>query len=113
MAQTPSTRDVISATVTTRTLLPCKSLVHLTVHWKYADKTSYDVTDKKASKVISRTSYEGASYTHQGWVLDTKWQEWLIMDDEFDEEEFAGPAADGYPVTYICEWHPSAYQKPY
>lgn len=27
------------------------------------------------------------------------------MDDEFDEEEFAGPAADGYPVTYICEHH--------
>ncbi|PVH76875.1 hypothetical protein DL98DRAFT_574162 [Cadophora sp. DSE1049] len=65
--------------------------------------TIYDVTDKKASKVISRTSYEGASYTHQGWVLDTKWQEWLIMDDEFDEEEFAGPAADGYPVTYIWD----------
>lgn len=33
------------------------------------------------------------------------------MDDEFDEEEFAGPAADGYPVTYICEFCPTRSQK--
>lgn len=65
---------------------------------------SYDVTNKNASKIISRTSYEGAEYTHQGWVLDTQWQEWLIMDDEYDEEYLSGPAADGYPVTYICKY---------
>lgn len=29
--------------------------------------------------------------------------EWLFMDDEYDEDEFAGPAADGYPVTYIWD----------
>ncbi|KAK1623511.1 hypothetical protein BDP81DRAFT_503096 [Colletotrichum phormii] len=65
--------------------------------------TIYDVSDKNASKIISRTSYEGATYTHQGWVLDKSNQEWLLMDDEYDEEEVVGPAADGYPVTYIWD----------
>lgn len=101
MAQILNTRDVTFAMATTRTLLLCErpgDLIRIQL-----TSISYDVTDKKASKVISRTSYEGATYTHQGWVLDTKWQEWLIMDDEYDEEESVGPAADGYPVTYICE----------
>ncbi|EEY16198.1 conserved hypothetical protein [Verticillium alfalfae VaMs.102] len=44
--------------------------------------TIYDVTDKANSKILSVTSYEGASYTHQGWVLDVNWQEYLLMDDE-------------------------------
>lgn len=66
-------------------------------------KSSYDVTDKAASKIISRTSYEGASYTHQGQVLDANWQEYLVHDDEYDEEEKNGPAADGYAVTYIWD----------
>jgi hypothetical protein len=42
--------------------------------------------------------------------LDTKWQEYLIMDDEIDEEEANGPAADGYPVTYI--WDISSLEAP-
>ncbi|CRK17971.1 hypothetical protein VDGD_20109 [Verticillium dahliae] len=65
--------------------------------------TIYDVTDKANSKIISITSYEGATYTHQGWVLDVNNQEYLFLDDEIDEEESAGPAADGYPVTYIFD----------
>ncbi|EXF75539.1 hypothetical protein CFIO01_06275 [Colletotrichum fioriniae PJ7] len=65
--------------------------------------TIYDVSDKKNSKIISRTSYEGATFTHQGWVNDVNWQEWLFMDDEYDEDDLAGPAADGYPVTYIWD----------
>ncbi|KAH9429679.1 hypothetical protein MCOR02_009416 [Pyricularia oryzae] len=65
--------------------------------------TIYDVTDKRNSKIISITSYTGASYTHQGWVNDVNWQEWLFMDDEYDEEDLVGPAADGYPVTYIWD----------
>lgn len=32
------------------------------------------------------------------------------MDDEYDEEELAGPAADGYPVTYI--WDIGDLEKP-
>lgn len=72
--------------------------------------TIYDVTYKNASKIISRTSYEGATYTHQGWVLDKNNQHYLLMDDEIDEEEFAGPAADQYPVTYI--WDISNLEAP-
>lgn len=65
--------------------------------------TSYDVTDKKNTAIISRTGYTGASYTHQGWVLDTQNQEFLILDDEYDEYDGIGPAADGFPVTYIWD----------
>ncbi|KAK0625114.1 hypothetical protein B0T17DRAFT_558289 [Bombardia bombarda] len=72
--------------------------------------TIFDVTDKSAVKVISNTSYEGASYTHQGWVLDPLWQEYLILDDEYDEVDAAGPAADGYPVSYI--WSIRSLEKP-
>lgn len=75
------------------------SFLEISTHTNKID--SYDVTYKNASKVISRTSYEGASYTHQGWVLDKTWQTYLLLDDEVDEEDGAGPAADGYPVTYI------------
>ncbi|EPS43250.1 hypothetical protein H072_2760 [Dactylellina haptotyla CBS 200.50] len=65
--------------------------------------TIYDVTDRTNATIISRTSYEGASYTHQGWVLDKSWQDYLIMDDEYDEYDGAGLAADGRPVTYIWD----------
>ena len=66
--------------------------------------TIYDATNKNGkntSSIISRTEYYGASYTHQGWTTNTEWQEFLIMNDELDEEERAGNAADGVPVTYI------------
>jgi choice-of-anchor B domain-containing protein len=65
--------------------------------------TIYDITDRANSTIISITSYEGATYTHQGWVLDTQWQEYLVMDDEIDEIESRGPAEDKYPVTYIWD----------
>jgi choice-of-anchor B domain-containing protein len=65
--------------------------------------TIYDVTDKKAPKILSNTSYEGASYTHQGWLLDKSDQRYLLLDDEYDEYDKAGVAADGHPVTYIWD----------
>lgn len=68
--------------------------------------TIYDVTNKvgvNSSKIISKLSYEGARYTHQGWVIDTNWQSHILLDDELDEEYKTGPAADGYPVTYIID----------
>jgi hypothetical protein len=34
-------------------------------------------------------------------VIDPQWQEYALMNDEYDEEESRGPAADGYPVTFI------------
>ena len=95
------TKAVTSATATTRTPSPCKcicSVCHL-----ITNKGSYDVTNKANSTIISRTSYEGASYTHQGWVNDLEWQEWIFMDDEYDEYDVVDPALDGYPVTYIWD----------
>lgn len=75
--------------------------------------TIYDVTNKKgpqAASIISRTPYVGASYTHQGWVIDPNWQTHLILDDELDEGEIDpnrtapdSPAIDGFPVTYIFD----------
>lgn len=75
--------------------------------------TIYDVTNKKgvgAATIISRTPYKGASYTHQGWVIDPYWQTYLFMDDELDEGQIDpnrtavdSPAKDGFPVTYIWD----------
>ncbi|KAH6685949.1 hypothetical protein F5X68DRAFT_241299 [Plectosphaerella plurivora] len=66
--------------------------------------TIYDVTNKaNVTNIISRISYEGAAYTHQGWVLDPENQEFLVLDDELDEQRRVGPAAPGYPVTYIWD----------
>ena len=66
--------------------------------------TIYNVTDKaNTTNIISKISYDGVSYTHQGWVNDPKWQTYLFMDDEYDEVDRQGPAADGYPVTYIWD----------
>ncbi|CAI6336922.1 unnamed protein product [Periconia digitata] len=75
--------------------------------------TIYDVTNKtgpQASTIISRTPYTGATYTHQGWVLDPNWQTHLLLDDELDEGEIdpndtnpESPALDGFPVTYIFD----------
>ncbi|KAI2631056.1 hypothetical protein GGR54DRAFT_635659 [Hypoxylon sp. NC1633] len=72
--------------------------------------TIYNVTNKANPSVISRTSYTGAAYTHQGWVLDTQWQEFLVLDDEYDEYDATGPGAAGYPITYI--WDISSLERP-
>ncbi|KAF2105453.1 hypothetical protein BDV96DRAFT_509329 [Lophiotrema nucula] len=75
--------------------------------------TIYDVTNKNgpnAASIISRTPYKGASYTHQGWIINPNWQTHLVLDDELDEGELDpnrtapdSPAIDGFPVTYIFD----------
>ncbi|KAH0605170.1 uncharacterized protein H6S33_005152 [Morchella sextelata] len=72
--------------------------------------TIYNITDKADAQIISRISYEGASYTHQGWVLDPENQEFLLMDDELDEQKKAGAAADQRATTYI--WNIANLEKP-
>ncbi|KAJ4004020.1 hypothetical protein NW752_010898 [Fusarium irregulare] len=73
--------------------------------------TIYDVTNKaNVTNIISRISYEGAAYTHQGWVLDAQNQEFLVLDDELDERDGTGPGGDGYPVTFI--WDIRDLEKP-
>jgi choice-of-anchor B domain-containing protein len=44
--------------------------------------TIVDVTTKSAPRQLSRTSYTGARYTHQGWL--TADHSRLVMDDELD-----------------------------
>ncbi|KAK2604128.1 hypothetical protein N8I77_007083 [Diaporthe amygdali] len=68
--------------------------------------TIYDVTNKSGNftKLISRTSYTGAKYIHQGAVLDISNQEFLVLDDELDERDGTeGPATNKLPITYIFD----------
>ena len=101
--QTQSTMVAIYATATTKTPLLCESCRASEYKTNEADRYRYDVTNKNATSIISRTTYEGASYTHQGWVTDRMWQEFLVLDDEYDEVEEAGPAKDGKPITYFWD----------
>ncbi|PPR06262.1 hypothetical protein CVT24_000934 [Panaeolus cyanescens] len=72
--------------------------------------TIYNVTDKTTSNIISVTSYDGASYTHQGWVLDPNNQEFLLMDDEYDEVDREGAASDQRATTLI--WNITSLENP-
>jgi len=45
--------------------------------------TIVDVEDKADMKMLSRQSYTGYAYTHQGWLLDG--MSHLLLDDELDE----------------------------
>ena len=47
--------------------------------------TIIDVTNKSAPVQISRTSYAGVGYSHQGWL--TPDQRYFLMDDELDEQQ--------------------------
>ncbi len=47
--------------------------------------TIVDVSNKANPQQISRTPYQGAQYTHQGWFLDNN-HSILIMNDELDEQ---------------------------
>lgn len=48
--------------------------------------TIVDVTNKAAPAQIARTPYQGADYTHQGWLLDG--QRYFLLGDEGDELTF-------------------------
>ncbi|KAL8726143.1 MAG: hypothetical protein Q9166_006900 [cf. Caloplaca sp. 2 TL-2023] len=63
--------------------------------------TIVDVTNKKTPRQISRTPYVGSSYTHQGWLTDMSDMNFLLLDDELDEEDGTGVAANGRTTTYI------------
>lgn len=72
--------------------------------------TIYNITDKTTTNIISKTSYDGATYTHQGWVLDTNNQAFLLMDDELDEVDKKGAASDQHATTLI--WNITSLEKP-
>lgn len=101
-------------------LISLHHCLHLALLTSLPSTAIYDVTNKNgpnAARIISRTPYVGASYTHQGWILDPNWQTHLVMDDELDEGELdparthpESPAKDGFPVTYI--WDISNLEAP-
>ena len=48
--------------------------------------TIVDVTTKGAPVQVSRTTYAGRGYTHQGWLTED--QRYFLLDDETDEQHF-------------------------
>jgi choice-of-anchor B domain-containing protein len=46
--------------------------------------TIVDATDKLSPVQLSRTPYEGAAYTHQGWLTED--QRYFLLGDELDEQ---------------------------
>src|SRR5919205_1291851 len=51
--------------------------------------TIVDVTNKSAPLQLSRTTYAGVGYTHQGWLTGD--QKTFLINDELDEQNFALP----------------------
>lgn len=70
-------------------------------NWLLLIAPADDVTDKKWPEIVSVTSYEGATYTHQGWVLDKNNQEFLVLDDEIDEIDGRNPGTPGKPFRAL------------
>ncbi|HXV64324.1 MAG TPA: choice-of-anchor B family protein, partial [Vicinamibacteria bacterium] len=48
--------------------------------------TIVDVTDKSRPRMVSKQSYPGAGYTHQGWITED--QLFLLLGDELDEVNY-------------------------
>jgi len=46
--------------------------------------TIVDMTNPSSPVQLSRLTYSGSRYTHQGWITDD--HEWLLMNDELDEQ---------------------------
>ncbi|KAL4799282.1 hypothetical protein BDV19DRAFT_385530 [Aspergillus venezuelensis] len=81
--------------------------------------TITDVTEKSNPIQISVTPYVGASYTHQGWLVSETDHSYLLLDDELDEMDGTGSAANGHTTTYIFDIkdlanpkHTGIYQSP-
>lgn len=56
--------------------------------------TIVDVTNKSAPVQVSRTTYAGVGYTHQGWLTED--HAFFLLDDEFDERN-----SGVHSTTYI------------
>ncbi|MBW3661796.1 MAG: choice-of-anchor B family protein [Actinobacteria bacterium] len=63
--------------------------------------TIVDVTDPLAPRQINRIGYDSARYTHQGWL--TPGQDFLIFNDELDEEYAYDEQTVSNTTTYIVE----------
>jgi len=58
--------------------------------------TIVDMTDPSTPIQISRLTYSESRYTHQGWI--TPDHEWLLMDDELDENSGTVPSQTTYLI---------------
>ncbi|OAQ80546.1 transcriptional regulator [Purpureocillium lilacinum] len=72
--------------------------------------TIYDVTDRAAPLILSKTTYDGfngtGAYTHQAWPVDGPSLTHLLLDDELDEEHRAhqpGGNGDAHTTTYVFD----------
>ncbi|KAH7303921.1 hypothetical protein B0I35DRAFT_363989 [Stachybotrys elegans] len=63
--------------------------------------TIVDISRRTLPRQLSRTTYNGATYTHQGWITED--HKYLLLDDELDEQYQTGPAADQHTTTYIVD----------
>eukprot|EP00211_Chloroparvula_japonica_P002458 CAMPEP_0119122432 /NCGR_PEP_ID=MMETSP1310-20130426/2690_1 /TAXON_ID=464262 /ORGANISM="Genus nov. species nov., Strain RCC2339" /LENGTH=484 /DNA_ID=CAMNT_0007112087 /DNA_START=40 /DNA_END=1494 /DNA_ORIENTATION=- len=76
--------------------------------------TIVDVTDKSNMVLLSRTSYQGHQYTHQGWLTADSSR--LLMNDELDEQygttfDNSGNMQGGRTRTLI--WNVEDLENPY
>jgi len=67
--------------------------------------TIVDVSDKSKIQLISRISYNGVSYTHQGWLLKDSTH--LLLNDELDELN------GKEKTTRTLLWEISSLEKPF
>jgi choice-of-anchor B domain-containing protein len=63
--------------------------------------TIVNIDRRTMPRQLSRTTYNGATYTHQGWL--TPDHKYVLLDDELDEQEQNGPAQDQHTTTYIVD----------
>ena len=60
--------------------------------------TIVDVDNKESTQMISRTGYEGAAYTHQGWLTED--HTYFLSNDELDNYELPVPE---FTKTFIWD----------
>lgn len=70
--------------------------------------TIYDVTNKEGNntKIISISDYPGVEYAHQGAVNNLTRQEYIFINDEFDERDAkvnGSTMGQGLPTTHIFD----------
>jgi len=58
--------------------------------------TIVDMTNASEPIQISRLTYSSSRYTHQGWITPN--HEWVLMDDELDENDGTVPSQTTYVV---------------
>ncbi len=59
--------------------------------WNEDTVTMVDMTDADAPRMLSRGTYPGTGYTHQGWFTDD--MAYMLVNDEFDESQGLTPSA--------------------